>query len=284
MARRFVTFMMQSAQRTLGGTQVVKTVVITGSTRGIGYGLADELLKLGCQVVVSGREQANVDRAVAELAARYDTERVWGLLCDVTHAGQVQALWDGARQRFGHVDIWINNAGASTPLKPVWEQDAEAMRGVVETNLVGALNGARAALRGMMAQGSGSLYNLEGFGSDGRIMAGMAPYGLTKYAMAYLTDALVKETKGTGIVVGALRPGMVMTRLITDQYEGKPEEWERAKGIFNVLADRVETVTPYLARQVLSNTRTGVRIRWLSGAQIALRFLTAPFHKRHVVD
>jgi NAD(P)-dependent dehydrogenase (short-subunit alcohol dehydrogenase family) len=271
---------------------MVKTVVITGSTRGIGYGLAGEFLKLGCQVAVSGREQASVDRAIAKLAALGSPgsslagvgDCVWGQACDVTQAGQVQALWDGARQRFGRVDVWINNAGLSTPLLPVSEQDPEAMRAVVETNLVGALNGARVALRGMQAQGSGSLYNLEGFGSDGRIMAGMAPYGLTKYAMAYLTDTLVKETKGTPIVVGALRPGMVITRLITDQYEGKPEEWARAKGIFNILADRVETVTPYLARRVLANTRTGVRIRWLSGAKSTLRFLTAPFHKRHVVD
>jgi NAD(P)-dependent dehydrogenase (short-subunit alcohol dehydrogenase family) len=262
----------------------VKTIVITGSTRGIGYGLADEFLKLGCQVAVSGREQANVDQAVAKLAARHGMERTWGVPCDVTQADQVQALWDGAQQRFGRVDVWINNAGSSTTLRPLWEQDPEAMRSVVETNLVGALNGARVALRGMLAQGSGSLYNLEGFGSDGRIMTGMTPYGLTKYAMAYLTDALVKETKGTAIVVGALRPGMVITRLITDQYEDKPEEWERAKGIFNILADRVETVTPYLARRILSNNRTGVRIRWLSGAKSMLRFLSAPFHKRHVVD
>ena len=260
------------------------TIVITGSTRGIGYGLADELLKLGCQVAVSGREQDNVERAVAELTARHGPERVGGLPCDVIQAGQVQALWDGAVQRFGRVDIWINNAGCSTPLLPLWEQDPEAMRTVVDTNLVGALNGARVALRGMLAQGSGSLYNLEGFGSDGRIMEGMAPYGLTKYAMTYLTDALVKETKGTAIVVGALRPGMVITRLITDQYEDKPEEWERAKGIFNILADRVETVTPYLARRILANQKTGVRIRWLSGAKSMVRFLTAPFHKRHVVD
>ena len=262
----------------------MKTIVITGSTRGIGYGLADEFLKLGCRVAVSGREQANVDRAVAELAARHGAESVWGQACDVTRPDQVQALWNEAIARFGQIDIWINNAGISTPLLRLWDQDPEEMRATIETNIVGALNGARVALRGMLAQGSGSLYNLEGFGSDGRIMAGMAPYGLTKYATAYLTDALVKETRGTPVVVGALRPGMVMTRLITGQYDGKAEEWERAKGISNILADRVETVTPVLARRILSNHRSGVRIRWLSGAKSMLRFLTAPFHRRHVVD
>jgi NAD(P)-dependent dehydrogenase (short-subunit alcohol dehydrogenase family) len=106
---------------------MIKTVVVTGSTRGIGSGLADELLKRGCQVAVSGREQTNVDRAVAELAARHSSERVWGLPCDVTQAGQVPALWDGAVQRFGRVDTWISNAGSSTPLLPLWEQDPDAV-------------------------------------------------------------------------------------------------------------------------------------------------------------
>ena len=57
-----------------------------------------------------------------------------------------------------------------------------------------------------------------------------------------------------------------------------------SQGHLNILADHVETVTPYLARRVLSNQKSGVRIRWLSKAQSSLRFLTAPFHKRHVVD
>ena len=78
----------------------------------------------------------------------------------------------------------------------------------------------------------------------------------------------------------ALSPGMVTTEFITSRYVGRPEEWERAKGIFNILADKVETVTPWLARKVLANTRTGVRFNWLTRGKVMARFLMAPFHKR----
>ena len=80
----------------------MKSIVITGSTRGIGFGLADAFLALGCQVTVSGRAQASVDRAVADLAARHgEAGRVAGFPCNVTRLEELQALWDAARARFG---------------------------------------------------------------------------------------------------------------------------------------------------------------------------------------
>jgi hypothetical protein len=75
---------------------------------------------------------------------------------------------------------------------------------------------------------------------------------------------------------------MVITDLITQQYEDRPEEWERDKRIFNILADRVETVTPWMAAKILENDKTGVSINWTSRLKIMLRFLTSPFSKRDV--
>ncbi len=77
---------------------------------------------------------------------------------------------------------------------------------------------------------------------------------------------------------------MVATKLITKQYEGYPEEWERVKGIFNLLSDRVETVTPWLAKKILANNKNGVTIAWLTRRKLLKRFLLAPFHKRNVFD
>ena len=77
---------------------------------------------------------------------------------------------------------------------------------------------------------------------------------------------------------------MVNTRLITEQYEGYPEEWERVKGIFNILSDRVETVTPWLAKKILTNKKNGITIAWLNQWRLIGRFITAPFHKRHIYD
>ena len=187
-------------------------------------------------------------------------------------------------ERFGRIDIWINNAGLAHPETDIFDYAPENIKAVVDTNIIGAMHGAIVALKGMRGQGYGSLYNLEGLGSDGRVIKGMTLYGTTKSALSYLTKAMAKETEGTPIIVGGIRPGMVATKLITGQYEGHPEKWERVKGIFNILTDRVETVTPWLAEKILSNKKNGKIISWLNRRKLVGRFLTAPFHKRNVFD
>jgi NAD(P)-dependent dehydrogenase (short-subunit alcohol dehydrogenase family) len=262
----------------------METVVITGSTRGIGYGLADSFLALGCAVAISGRTLANVEEAVAKLAAQHEADRVLGQPCDVTDLEQVQALWDVAQAHFGKIDIWINNAGIGHSQMDFWELSPEQIQAVVDTNLVGAMYGAQVALRGMLDQGFGSFYNMEGLGSDDRMVRGLALYGCTKAGLRYLTQSWMQETQGTPVLVGALRPGMVMTDLVTKQYEERPEDWERDKRIFNILADRVETVTPWLAQKVLANDKTGVRITWLTRGKVIGRFLAAPFRRRNLFE
>ncbi len=263
---------------------MTETVVITGSTRGIGYGLADAFLARGCRVTVSGRTTAAVEEAVSTLASQHGEDRIFGQACDVREFDQVQALWDASVGHFGQVDVWINNAGVAHGQTDFWNFSPERIRYVVETNLIGATHGAQVALKGMREQGFGSIYNMEGLGSDGRHIEGLSIYGATKCGLAYLTDALVEETKGTGLVVGALRPGMVVTDLLLDQRSGNPEDWERARKTFNVLADRVETVAPWLADKVLSNTKTGVRFKWLNFWKLAGRFVAAPFRKRELFE
>jgi NAD(P)-dependent dehydrogenase (short-subunit alcohol dehydrogenase family) len=258
----------------------MKTVVITGSTRGIGYGLTDAFLNLGCAVTISGRTRAGVEGAMSKLSTIYEAHRILGQPCDVTQIEQVQTLWDVAVNHFGKIDIWINNAGINHPRRDFWEHSQEQIQAVVETNLVGAMYGSQVALRGMLNQGFGGLYNMEGLGSDGRRVEGMTLYSTTKYGLHYLTDALVAETQGAPVLVGALSPGMVLTEMLTSEEVRSEEDWERTKRIFNILADRVEDVAPWMARKVLENDRTGVRIKWLTRSKITARFLTAPFRKR----
>jgi NAD(P)-dependent dehydrogenase (short-subunit alcohol dehydrogenase family) len=262
---------------------MMKTVVITGSTRGIGYGLADSFLSLGCAVVVSGRTPAGVEKAVAELSAKHEADHVFGHSCDVTDYEQVQALWDAAQARFGTIDIWINNAGIAHPDRSFWDHSPERIKAVVDTNLVGSMYGSKVALRGMLEQGFGSLYNMEGLGSDGRKERHSTLYGCTKYGIRYLTESLVQETQGTPVLVGALSPGMVVTDFLLRRGRS-PEDWERVKRILNILADRVETVTPWLAQRVLANDKTGVRISWLTRRKVIGRFLVAPFRKRDLFE
>jgi NAD(P)-dependent dehydrogenase (short-subunit alcohol dehydrogenase family) len=252
----------------------MKTVVITGSTRGIGFGLAESFLELGCAVAVSGRSQEGVDKAVARLAAAHDADRILGRPCDVTAYEQVQALWEAALERFGRVDVWVNNAGLGNVYRPAWEQTPEQMEAIVRTNVLGTMYGTRVAYLGMREQGFGQIFNLEGFGSQGRTRP-----GLTVYAVAYFTRSMVKEVNDGPVLLGAISPGMVVTAMLTDAYED-PAELEQYKRIFNILADRVETVTPWLAKRMLANRKNGVAFRWLTDVKVVGRFLGAPFGKR----
>jgi NAD(P)-dependent dehydrogenase (short-subunit alcohol dehydrogenase family) len=263
----------------------MKIVVITGSTRGIGLGMADAFLAEGCAVVISGRLPSITEKAAGDLAVQYDPARVCGVACDVTQFEQVQSLWEAAVRRFGRVDIWINNAGVANAQMDFWLHPPEKVRSVVVTNLVGAMYGSIVALRGMKQQGSGSLYNMEGLGSGGgRKVKGLALYASTKAGLSYFNEALIEETRGSSVMVGRLRPGMVVTELLTAQYEGRAQDWERAKQVFNILADRVEVVAPWLVKKVLANTRHGALISYLTGPKVFSRFLLAPFSKRKVID
>ena len=136
----------------------------------------------------------------------------------------------------------------------------------------------------MTAQGGGAIYNLEGLGSAGRHVRGTALYATTKAAIRYFTDALVLEAKGTPVVICAISPGMVMTDLIMEGLDQTDPDWPRAKRVFNILADRVETVTPWIARRVLANTQSGVRINWLTSFKAFSRFALAPFRKRELFN
>lgn len=257
-----------------------KHIVITGSTRGIGYGLAKSFLELGSTVTVSGRGGEAIDTALGGLKSQFDAERVLGLACDVTDPVQVQKLWDESVQAFGKVDIWINNAGVSGEQGMLWEIAPDEVPAPFSTNVLGTVYGVQVAMKGMLAQGFGAIYIMEGMGSDGRKHAGLSLYGTSKYALHYLSESLALEARNTPIVIGSLRPGMVITDLITDRYADRPDDLEQAKKIFNIIADRVDNVSPWLARRILANRKSGVILKYSSMWKLLWRFVSQPFVKR----
>jgi NAD(P)-dependent dehydrogenase (short-subunit alcohol dehydrogenase family) len=250
-------------------------IVITGGTRGIGLGLARAFLGRDCRIALCGRTEETVAKALTDLAGG---DRVIGAACDVTDRAQVQTLWDRATASYGRIDHWINNAGVSTSRGPLWQLPAAQLEAVTGINLLGVMNGSAVAVAGMRAQGGGTLWNMEGLGSDGRTVPGLTPYGATKRAVTYLTDALAKELKGTHVKAAHLSPGMVVTDLLLQDYD--PAELEKAKKVFNILADRVETVTPWLADRILDGTRNGGRVAWLTKRKATGRFVAAAWRKR----
>ena len=259
-----------------------KSIVITGSTRGIGLGLAAEFLKRGCQVTINGRSQKSVDQALELLKKDFDLDNIAGGPGDVSDLQTHQNLWNTAVEAFGQVDIWMNNAGIAHPMMMIWELPEEIVQQVIDINVKGLIFGSQTAVQRMLAQGFGHIYNMEGFGSTGRKQAGLSIYGTSKAAVHYFSNALTAETSDTPVKVSTLSPGMVITDLILEQYEQDPQGLEEAKKFFNILADKVETVTPWLADQVLRNDKSGAEIRWLTTTKLMARFATARFNKRDV--
>jgi len=254
----------------------VANVVITGSTRGIGRGLALEFLKRGHNVVVSSRSQADVDKAVSELADA-GTAKVAGETCDVTLKTDVQALWDYAVGTFGRVDFWINNAGRATSRHAVHELPEDLVHTLIDGNLKGSVFGSQVAISGFRKQGFGALYNMLGGSFDGRrLVPKMGVYSATKAGDWVLTKYLVAENRNPEIIIGTISPGMLITpNWFEEQKSMSKDEWLKIRPTLNILCDYVETSTPWLVEQMLANRESGRRIAWMTTGKLLRRFAGA---------
>lgn len=258
----------------------MKHIVITGSTRGIGLAMALEFLKAGCRVTLSGRGET-LPQDPAQRLQPYQ-EPYQYVPCNVQIKRDLEALWESAVRRFGAVDIWINNAGQNAPHDWIQNTDEHYVQSVIGTNITGMILGSQVAAKGMLAQGRGAIYSMEGLGSNDMIQTKTILYGTTKRALTYFMAGLAKELAGTGVIAGRLSPGMMLTDFITKTPDGAAaaiETDESFRKIFNILADRPETVAAFFVPRMLQNTRNNKQIAWLTGGKAAWRFLTAPLRK-----
>ena len=248
----------------------MKNVVITGSSTGIGLGLAKEFLKKGCNVALTSFAKEELAGAYEQVKAEFGEDKVMSYACDVSIYEEVEGLWKAAKEKFGNIDIWVNNAGISNSTAPVWGVAPGQMKAVINTNVVGTLYGFRVAMEGMMEQGSGDIYNFYGHGSwDEFAPPGLTVYGTSKRAVRYLTEALIGETKDTPIRIGWMMPGLVMTEFVRKVVLAVPEGPPRdgLKKMISVMADTVETVTPWLVEECLKNVEAkthGAEINYMT--------------------
>jgi short-subunit dehydrogenase len=111
-------------------------------------------------------------------------------------------------------------------------------------------------------------------------------YGTTKRALTYFMKGLAKELRGTNVIAGRLSPGMLLTDFITKSPDGEEAavfKNERFKKVFNILADKSETVADFFIPKILSNTKNNKHIMWLTGLKATCRFIRAPFRKGRLI-
>lgn len=189
-------------------------------------------------------------------------------------------------KQLGHVDIWINNAGVNSPHDAVYNIEKNYTDDVVNTNILGVIYGSQVAAKAMLNQGSGAIYNMEGLGSNNMIQRNTVLYGTSKHALTYFTKGLAKELKGSKVIAGRLSPGMMLTDFIIKTPDGRKaaiEEDTSFQKIFNVLADKPETVAPFMVEKMLNNTKNDAQFVWLTNGKVMVRFISSLFRTRKII-
>jgi NAD(P)-dependent dehydrogenase (short-subunit alcohol dehydrogenase family) len=259
-------------------------VVLTGGTRGIGFGLVKAFLNLGCSVTFSGTNPETIAAAIEELRSLDIPQNYAAAICNIAKVHDITDLYDFAVRSFGPVTIWINNAGINQPDKKIVQCTSRELREVLTINLFGFLETCRLIQPLMDAQGYGAIYGMEGFGSDGRIMDKKSLYGVSKLSIPYIVRSFSQEITGSPVIIGSLNPGMVHTELLIEDLRRDPERTKNNLLMLNLLSDPADTVSTYLARRVLTNTIPGMRIRWLTRGRVLARILLLPIKRRHDLE
>jgi NAD(P)-dependent dehydrogenase (short-subunit alcohol dehydrogenase family) len=194
-------------------------ILVTGALAGIGRATAFAFARDGARVVVSGRREEQGQALLGELRAiGVEAEFV---LADVRREEDVRTLIDRTIQRFGRLDVAVNNAGTDGKPGPLTEQSPESYAATFDTNVLGTILSLKHELRAMISQRSGCIVNLSStMGSRGA--AGASMYVASKHAVEGLTKSAALEGAPFGVRVNALAPGPVQTDLL-DRFAGSDD-------------------------------------------------------------
>jgi len=196
-----------------------RAALVTGASRGIGHAIATELLTRGASVTITARNRDELTRAADELAGHVDGDgdRVLALPGNTGDAAARTEAVARTVERFGSLDVLVNNTGINPVYGPLMEADLDAVRKIFDVNVVAALGFVQEAHRAWMGSHGGAVVNIASVGGL-RSTGVIAAYGASKAALIRLTEELAWEL-GPGIRVNAVAPAVVKTRFAAALYE-----------------------------------------------------------------
>jgi 3-hydroxybutyrate dehydrogenase len=224
-----------------------KVAVVTGSTSGIGLGIAEALEREGADVLLNGfGDAAEIERLRAGMADRYGV-KVRYSAADMSRPDAIRGMIEQAARELGKVDILVNNAGIQHTA-PVHEFPVEKWDAIIAINLTAAFHAIRAALPGMLERNWGRVINVAS--AHGLVASAQkSAYVAAKHGIVGLTKVVALETATTGVTCNAICPGWVLTPLVQKQIDDRATKEgipvERAK--LELLAEKQpshEFVTP----------------------------------------
>jgi len=244
-----------------------KVVVITGASMGIGEAIAKLFADHGAAIVFSSRDQARAEAARARVG---HPQQSLAVACDVCDPAQISALLRAALERFGRVDIWVNNAGFGV-IDSIEHMERAAYRRMFETNLFGAIEAMQQVIPVMKRQRSGCIINISSVAGY-IVVPYMGAYGATKRALNAISGAARLKLEGTGVSVVNICPGYVKTGFGENAVRGTEGMRITPKVQRGITAERV-------AQAVLRAYQCDVTetvVPWHNRIAIGLAFL-APF-------
>ncbi|MBR8830948.1 MAG: 3-phenylpropionate-dihydrodiol/cinnamic acid-dihydrodiol dehydrogenase [Chroococcopsis gigantea SAG 12.99] len=204
------------------------TILITGASQGIGRATAERFAYEGYRLILAARQEERLNALAQDLSSRRGVETL-ALPTDVSNPVQVAALIEAGIDRFGAIDVLINNAGIYCS-GPIESFSLEDWHTVIDTNLWGYIHTIHAVLPGMLAKGKGTIINIGSIGSEVPL-AYLVPYTTSKFAVQGLTEALHSELAAKGIHVGGIYPNLIKSDFLERAiFRGHdPEEQRRRR-------------------------------------------------------